>query len=55
MDEFRNCHAKWTKSDRDWETFYDIPYMWNLKGNDRMNLLTKQEETHRLRNWTYGC
>ena len=27
---------------------YDIPYMWNLKGNDT-NELTKQKETHKLR------
>ena len=25
----------------------DIPYMWNLKGNDT-NELTKQKQTHRL-------
>ena len=29
-----------------------IPYIWNLKGNDT-NELTKQKETHRLREWTY--
>ena len=28
--------------------------MWNLKRNDT-NKLTKQNETHRLRKWTYGC
>ena len=27
---------------------YNIPYIWNLKGNDT-NELTKQKETHRLR------
>ena len=36
------------------EISYDIPYMWNLKGNDT-NELTKQKETHRLRERTYGC
>ena len=30
------------------------PYMWNLKRNDT-NELTKQKETHRLREQTYGC
>ena len=34
---------------------YDISYMWNLKRNDTNELLTKQKETHRLREWTYGC
>ena len=43
MDKFRNCHAEWTKSDRDGETFYDIPYMWNLKGNDTNEPICKIE------------
>ena len=32
---------------------YDIPYMWNLKRNDT-NKLTKQKQTHRLQEPTYG-
>ena len=28
--------------------------MWNLKRND-INELTRQKETHRLRNRTYDC
>ena len=43
-----------TKSDREGEISYDIPYMWNLKRNDT-NELIKQKETHRLRKQTYGC
>ena len=35
-----------SKSDREGEISYDIPYMWNLKRNDT-NKLTKQ--THRLK------
>ena len=31
-----------------------IPYIWNLKRNDT-NEPTKQKETHRLREQTYGC
>ena len=42
-------------SDREGEILYDIPYTWNLKRNDTVNLLTKQKETHRLRDQTYGC
>ena len=42
-------------SDREEEILYDIPYTWNLKRNDTVNLLTKQKKTHRLREWTYGC
>ena len=29
--------------------------MWNLKRNDTSELLRKQKETHRLREWIYGC
>ena len=38
------------KSDRG-ETMYDIPYMWNLKSDT--NELTKQKETHKLREQAY--
>ena len=31
MEGLRNCHTKWSKSDREGEILYDIPYMWNLK------------------------
>ena len=39
---------------REREKSYDTPCMWNLKRND-INELTKQKETHRLRERTYGC
>ena len=32
----------------------NIPCIWNLKRNDR-NELIKQKETHRLREGIYGC
>ena len=35
------------------EKYYDIPYMWNLKRNSA-NELTKQKQTHRLRERIYG-
>ena len=35
------------------EKYYDIPYMWNLKINSA-NELTKQKQTHRLREQIYG-
>ena len=54
VDGLWECHTEWSKSDREGETSYAIPYMWNLKRNDT-NVLTKQKETHRLRKWTYGC
>ena len=42
------CHTKWSKSDRERQESYDIIYMWNLK-YDKMNLFTKQKQTHRHR------
>ena len=54
MDERRDCHAEWSKSDRDGEILYAILYMWNLKGNDANELII-EKATHRLREWTYGC
>lgn len=34
---------------------YGITYMGNLKQMIQMNLTTKQKQTHRLREWIYGC
>ena len=48
MDGPRDCHTESSKSDREGEISYGIPYMWNLKRND-LNELTKQKETRRLR------
>ena len=43
-------------SDREGEISYDIPLVWNLKKEMiQMNLVTKQKETHRLREGRYGC
>ena len=43
-------------SDREGEILYDIPYMWNLKRNDTVNLLTKQKDsqTQRTNLWLPG-
>ena len=46
--------GEWIKSDREGGASYDILYMWNRKRNDT-NELTKQKETHRLREWGYSC
>ena len=31
MDETRDYHTKWSKSDRERQIPYDVTYMWNLK------------------------
>ena len=54
MDELGDYHTKWSKSDRERQISYDIAYMWNLKKMIQMNLFTKQKQTHRLREGTYG-
>ena len=48
----RDYHTKWSKSDKD---KYDITYMQNLIFKmKQMNLFTKQKQTHRSWNQTYG-
>ena len=37
------CHTEWSKSDREEEISYDIPYMWNLKRNETNELSYKTE------------
>ena len=29
MDAPRDCHTEWSKSDRERQISYNIPYMWN--------------------------
>ena len=43
MDGPRECHTKGSKSDREGEISYDIPYMWTLKRNDTSELTYKTE------------
>ena len=38
----RDCHTKWSKSDREKQTACDITSMWNLK-NDTYELIYKAE------------
>ena len=54
MDEPGDHHTKWSKSDRERQISYDIVYMQNLKNMIQMNLFTKQKQTNRFREWTYG-
>ena len=43
MDGPRDCHTKWSKSDREREMSYDIHYEGNLKKNDTSELIYKTE------------
>ena len=43
MDGPRDCHTKWSKSDRE-RQIYDIAYMWNLKRKNGTNELTYKRE-----------
>ena len=44
IDRPRDCHTKWSKSEREWQIPYDIFYKWNLfLKNIQMNLFTKQK------------
>ena len=56
MDGPRDYHTKWSKPDRKRQMSYDIAYMRYLKKklSVQMNLFTKQKETHRYKNHTYG-
>ena len=50
MDGPGDYHTKWSKSERERQIWYDIAYMRNLKKKMiQMNLFTKQNQTHRLR------
>ena len=43
MDGTRDCHTEWSKSDREGEISYGIPYMQNVKRNDTKELIHKRE------------
>ena len=48
MDGPRDCHSEWSKSDREGEILYDIPYMWNLKKKKKMIQMTYLQSRKRL-------
>ena len=41
MDGTRELHTGWSKSNKEEEIPYDIPYVWNLKRNDTNELTYK--------------
>ena len=48
MDETRDSHAKWSKSERQRHIPCDITYMWNLIKMIQKNLFIKQKQTKEL-------
>ena len=44
MDEPRDCHTEWGKSNRERQISYDITYIWNLKKGGGTNELTYKVE-----------
>ena len=52
MDETRDSHTKWSKSERERQIPYDITYMWNLKYITNKHIY-KTEEINR--DHTCGC
>ena len=45
-------YTKWCKSDRERQTSYDIPYLWNLKHDLSINVSMKQKENEKQREET---
>ena len=49
MDEPRDYYTKWSKSERERQTPYDITYMWNLKyDTNELNYKTETDIENRL-------
>ena len=55
MEWPRDCRTDWSQSDREGEILYDIPYMWNLKRNDKNELIYKTKADSQTREGAYGC
>ena len=53
MNELRDYHTEWSKSDRERQMLYDITHMriWKII---QMNVFAKQKQAHRHRKQTYG-
>ena len=51
MDGPGDDHTKWSQTEKD---IYNIAYMQNLKKMIQLNSFTKQKQTHRHRERTYG-
>ena len=45
MDATRDYHTKWSKSERERQTPYDIIYMWNLKHGTNESIYETERES----------
>ena len=55
MDGPRDCHTECSKSDREGEISYGIPYLQNVKRNDTSELTYKSErDSQRINLWFPG-
>ena len=55
--DLESVHTEWSKSDREGEISYDIPFMWTLKGNDTKEFNYKTErvsQTQKMNLWLLG-
>ena len=50
MDGSRDCHTEWSKSEREVETLYDIPYVWNLNTWYKLTYLLNRNRLTDLKN-----
>jgi len=46
MDETRDSHSKWNKSERERQISYDITYIWNLKYGTNEPFHRKENHGH---------
>ena len=53
MDGPRDCHIQWSKTEK--EKYHDVPYMWNLKGNDTNEVIYKTETDSQALEKAYAC
>ena len=45
MDEPRDYHTKWSKSEKERQILYDITYMWNLKNNTNESIYKTETDS----------
>ena len=54
MDAAGDYHTKWSKSERERQTLYDITYMWNLKHDPNEPIQETETDSQRTNLWLPG-